>query len=142
MSDEYTVMESLRGFIIAHMEDYTEASVLIDFPEPSNMPKNRMIYIVPSSSEYEPLTSLEDIVTASYSLYLMAKGDRRENMYKQLYRDKESLVESLRSNQTLDDGATDAISVDGVEFFPSVAPTGNQPALEVSITCQYVKAHD
>ena len=142
MIDEFSVMESLRSFIVKHLEGYTDKAVSIDLPDPSNMASNRMIYLVHESSEYETLSTLEDQVLAQYTVTLMSKGSKYGTMVKALYETKEKLVSLLRSNQGLDDDATDFISVVGMEFYPSVVATGVQPCIELSVLAQFVKEHD
>lgn len=139
--NEYTIAESIRQTIIANMEGFDSKNVIVDFPDPTALPSEKVIYIVMDESSYEPMTTIEDLVTATYQIYVLAKGRKRSELSRIVYETKDELHEVLRHNQCLVDNSSDSVQVDGVSYFAPDTNTGIVPAIEMSVTVQFTMVH-
>lgn len=146
MTNEMTILEGLRNVIINDVNQYLPAdfrqldehNVVLEFPDPDNMPADIAIFLQGNSASFEPLATTNDESVFAVSVFVMVKRDTAANLTVKMYTYFNAVYEALRRSMSLG-GIVSFAAIEGVEFYPAVEENKNVQGAEISCALQYTK---
>ena len=146
MKNELTVLTHLKSCITAHLNTYlpagltaiTQDSVVIKWPNPDQMKKSVMFYIVPDWAEYENLATTNDSVEFHVTIFILCKRAVHATLEEEGYGYYNALYELLRRHMTLD-SYVDFTEIDSANFYSAVDASETVTGTEVAVTINYTK---
>lgn len=145
MSREYSALQSLRAYLVAHMDTTPQASltdtqVVVDYPDVDKMPHNVMVYIVPDSAAFQPLTTQSSLANMSAIIYILQRQSQTINtmpaLIESVFDYFGSLLSAVRLDATIG-GAVDEMVVESFDFYPVVSGISTAAGIEVKCTMTY-----
>jgi len=146
MKNELTVLHQLKDVIENNLNDYlaeglspiTSDNVLLKFPNPDDMPKRVMFYIVPDWAEYENLATTNDSVEFHVTIFILCKRAKHIILEEEVYGYYNALYELLRRDMTLG-SYVDFTEIDSANFYSAVDASETVTGTEVAVTINYTK---
>lgn len=146
MTNEMTVLNGLKTVIINDVNQYLpqafrhldEHNVVIEFPDPDNMPSDVAVFIQGNSASYEPLATTNDDSVFTVSVFVMCKRDTAANLTEKMYGYFNAVYEALRRSMSLG-GIVSFAAIEGAEFYPAIEENKNVQGAEISCALRYTK---
>ena len=146
MTNELSILKKLKAVIQTQLNDHLpegfsqigEHNVVIDIPDPDQMPMKTMLYIVPNWADYEALTTENDSSTFNIAVFIVCRKDKQDSLTEKVHTYFEALQRLIHCNTSLD-GEVDFSTVDNVELYYMVDGTKNVQAAEASLSVRYTK---
>jgi len=132
------IANQLNSCLEEGVDEIKDKGVIIDFPDTDQMPDKNCIYIQPNDASIEDLTTGSDYQTSSFSLFIVCKRDKKENITKKIFKYFEGLYALLRGNMTLD-SYVDFTSITGYTYYPMLEASSNCSGMEISVELQYAR---
>lgn len=148
MKTELDVLEALRETIMNGVGKYsagdnslstlTDKSVVIDYPEPEGMNTDTVFFITPDYENFSSLTLGSDSAEFSTKVTIMCKGAKYSTLLRRVFLAFNALYLLLRQNQTLS-GFVDSITLESMDYYPTVTESKGVVAIETSLTVMWDK---
>ena len=146
MTNEMTILNGLRNVIVSDVNQYlpaeyrqlSEQNVVLEFPDPDNMPADVAVFIQGNSADYESLATTNDASSFTVSVFVMVKRDAAINLTQKMYTYFNGVYEALRRSMSLG-GIVDFAAIEGAEFYPAVEGNRNVQGAEISCALHYTK---
>ncbi len=150
MKTEMQVLEHLSALITEGIKpyltddkvssDFSALNVVIDFPDPDNMRKDNMLYLVPEYENIEELTTSSDTALFEVKLYIVSKKGTSSAIIKRVFDIYTAFYCFMRNNPTLD-GFIDLSRITDMDYYPSITPSGASTAIEVTMVLSWEKVY-
>lgn len=152
MKSELQVLNQLKDVIAKQLNNYlhedeensgvldkiSDRNIVVDFPDPDNMPCSTMFWIEPEVSDISDLTSLADLEQMTLSVYIMCKRAKSEVLIQKVFGYFTALFALIRNNMTLDE-FVDFAKITTMEFYPAVDASKTIAAIEATMQIQWEK---
>ncbi len=151
MKLENEILESLKDYIINNinnsigsvnignsirLDDITNDSVAIDYPDTDSMKSNVMFYILPENESFSEFTLGGDLARFNNTVYIIAKKDNQENLIKKVFRYYGALMHCIKIDPSLA-SVVDETKFISMEFYPAVEANKNIVAIELHLEITY-----
>jgi len=145
-----TIIDGLKTYLVANLPGYLEdiSTVEIDLGtvvakqivlfdmDPDKYKNPLTIYIIPDQETFEA-TSIDGYSSdSSLSIYVVWRGDTRENLYRKTLRTAAALIEALRADPTLGGYAGD-VRLDGMDYYQAVEGNEDLKSAELRFSLLY-----
>ena len=130
------ITEELNDHLPEGLESIVEGQVILDIPDPDQMPYPVMIYVFPDYVEYEEQTTESDRGNFRLTVFILCKRDSRYNLTVKTHGYYNALYDLLRTNTTL--GAlVDFTTVESATFYPAVDANRDIKGAEADVRTEY-----
>ena len=136
MKTTLDILKQLQKVIETEL-DYSNFSVLLDYPDSDRCKKETTIFLTPESGIIEGLTTSSDMCSLDVTLYIICRRQKSETLMTNVFNCFESVYKLLRGNPHLDDYIADT-TINDFDYYPSTE-IESEKAIEMRLTLIWEK---
>lgn len=144
------VLDGMKAYLVANLNTYLTQGdtveldlgsiaakniILFDL-DPDKYKYNLTITIVPESDEFEATTVDGYAASSTISIYMIHRGDTRENLYKKTIRTTAALIKCFLADPTLD-GIVGDMLLQGMDYYQAIEGNEDLKGAELRLQVLY-----